>query len=63
MRVLNAADLLDFPGVALTYPGGERKKPEQLAPAQLLTQVLKRGKTASIVVSRSRRLGIAGSRF
>ena len=60
MRVLQAADLLDFPGVALTYPGGERKKPEQLTPVQLLTEVLKRGKTASIVVTRSRQLGIAG---
>ncbi|HXP59483.1 MAG TPA: virulence factor SrfC family protein, partial [Dongiaceae bacterium] len=59
-RLLNAADLLDFPGVALTYPGGARQRPDQMAPAQLLTQVLKRGKTASIVVSRSRRLGIDG---
>jgi hypothetical protein len=59
-RVLQTADLLDFPGVALTYPGGERKKPEQLTPTQLLTEVLKRGKTASIVVTRSRQLGIAG---
>jgi hypothetical protein len=59
-RVLQAADLLDFPGVALSYPGGERKKPEQLSAAQLLTEVLKRGKTASIVVTRSRQLGIDG---
>ncbi|HVM46761.1 MAG TPA: virulence factor SrfC family protein, partial [Candidatus Acidoferrum sp.] len=59
-RLLHAADLLDFPGVALTYPGGERKQPEQLTPVQLLTEVLKRGKTASIVVTRSRQLGIAG---
>jgi hypothetical protein len=60
LRVLHAADLLDFPGVALTYPGGERKKPEQLSAVQWLTEVLKRGKTASIVVTRSRQLGIAG---
>jgi hypothetical protein len=59
-RLLEAADLLDFPGVALTYPGGARQRPDQMSPAQLLTQVLKRGKTASIVVSRSRRLGIDG---
>jgi hypothetical protein len=59
-RVLQEADLLDFPGVALTYPGGERKKAEQLTPVQLLSEVLKRGKTASIVVTRSRQLGIAG---
>jgi hypothetical protein len=31
-----------------------------LTPVQLLTEVLKRGKTASIVVTRSRQLGIAG---
>ena len=59
-RLLDAADLLDFPGVALTYPGGARQRPDQMSPAQLLTQVLKRGKTASIVVSRSRGLGIDG---
>jgi hypothetical protein len=59
-RLLNAADLLDFPGVALTYPGGARQRPDQMSPAQLLTQVLKRGKTASMVVSRSRGLGIDG---
>ncbi len=59
-RLLRAADLLDFPGVALTYPGGVRKRPDQMSAAQLLTDVLKRGKTASIVVSRSRRLGIDG---
>jgi hypothetical protein len=59
-RLLDAADLLDFPGVALTYPGGARQRPDQMSAAQLLTQVLKRGKTASIVVSRSRRLGIDG---
>ena len=59
-RLLGAADLLDFPGVALTYPGGARRRPEQMSPAELLTQVLKRGKTASMVVSRSRRLGIDG---
>lgn len=58
--LLLAADLLDFPGVALTYPGGERKKVEQMSQAQLLTEVLKRGKTASIVVTRSRQLGIDG---
>ena len=59
-RLLEAADLLDFPGVALTYPGGARQRPDQMPAAQLLTQVLKRGKTASIVVSRSRSLGIDG---
>ncbi len=59
-RLLDAADLLDFPGVALTYPGGARQRPDQMSPAQLLTQVLKRGKTASMVVSRSRGLGIDG---
>jgi hypothetical protein len=59
-RLLGAADLLDFPGVALTYPGGERKRPADISPVQLLTEVLKRGKTASIVVTRSRQLGIDG---
>jgi hypothetical protein len=58
--LLQAADLLDFPGVALSYPGGARKKPDQLASSELLTHVLKRGKTASIVVTRSRQLGIDG---
>lgn len=59
-RLLEVADLLDFPGVALTYPGGERKRPGQMSSAQLLTEVLKRGKTASMVVTRSRQLGIDG---
>jgi hypothetical protein len=59
-RLLSVADLLDFPGVALTYPGGERKRPGDMSPVQLLTEVLKRGKTASIVVTRSRQLGIDG---
>jgi len=59
-ELLQTADLLDFPGVALSYPGGVRLKPEQMSPAQLLTEVLKRGKTASIVVTRSRQLGIDG---
>ena len=56
--LLHGADLLDFPGVALSYPGGARKKPDQLPSSELLTHVLKRGKTASIVVTRSRQLGI-----
>jgi hypothetical protein len=60
MRLLNTADLLDFPGVALTYPGGERKPVDQMTPVQLLTEVVKRGKTASIVITRSRQLGIDG---
>ena len=59
-RLLRTADLLDFPGVALTYPGGARKRPEEMSATQLLAEVLKRGKTASIVVSRSRQLGIDG---
>ena len=58
--LLRTADLLDFPGVALSYPGGVRLKPDQMSAAQLLTEVLKRGKTASIVVTRSRQLGIDG---
>jgi hypothetical protein len=59
-RLLREADLLDFPGVALTYPGGQRKRADQMSPVQLLTEVLKRGKTASIVVTRSRQLGMDG---
>ena len=59
-ELLRAADLLDFPGVALTYPGGVRPKPDEMSPARMLAEVLKRGKTASIVVTRSRQLGIDG---
>jgi hypothetical protein len=57
---LEKVDLLDFPGVALAHAGGFRKKPEQFSDSELLTEVLKSGKTASIVATRASQLEIAG---
>jgi len=57
---LAQADLLDFPGVALAHAGGFKKQPEQMSESEFLTEVLKTGKTASIVATRSRRLEITG---
>jgi hypothetical protein len=59
-KFLEEADLLDFPGVALSHAGGFKKRAEQLSADELLTEVLKRGKTASIVATRSRHLEILG---
>lgn len=55
---LKEADLQDFPGVALAMAGGVRKPANQMTPEELLTKVLKRGKTASVVAHRARELGI-----
>ncbi|MES2571076.1 MAG: hypothetical protein V4710_13600, partial [Verrucomicrobiota bacterium] len=59
---LSTADLLDFPGVANAYGSAEKRTDEQIGGSLLigLTEVLKRGKTASIVVSRARSLDIDG---
>ncbi len=59
---LEAADLLDFPGVANNYGNATRHKDGDLAgkPVVMLTEVLKRGKTASIVVTGARSLDIDG---
>jgi hypothetical protein len=58
----SAADLMDFPGVAnegrSAEPHDDKKVGGDLKIA--LTQVLKRGKTASIVVTRARNLDIDG---
>ena len=56
------ADLIDFPGVANDYGSAERHNDNKVG-ADLriaLTEVLKRGKTASIVVSRARARDIDG---
>ena len=60
--LLDKADLLDFPGVANAYGAAEKRTDEQIAGSLLLglTEILKRGKTASIVVSRARNLDIDG---
>ena len=60
--LLDKADLLDFPGVANAYGAAEKRTDEQIAGSLLigLTEILKRGKTASIVVSRARSLDIDG---
>ena len=58
----SVADLMDFPGVANDYGSAERHDDNKVA-AKLqiaLTEVLKRGKTASIVVSRARERDIDG---
>lgn len=58
---LAKADLLDFPGVANAYGSAEKRTVEQVADLSIgLTEILKRGKTASIVVSRARSLDIDG---
>ncbi len=59
---LETADLLDFPGVANAHASADRITDEQLAaqPGRILTEVLKRGKTASVVVSSARNLDIDG---
>ena len=56
------ADLLDFPGVANSYGSAEKHKNEDVANSSVvaLTEVLKRGKTASIVVTSARDLDIDG---
>jgi hypothetical protein len=60
--LLETADLLDFPGVANEYTAADLLTDEKLAktPNLILTKVLKRGKTASIVVTSSRNLNIDG---
>ncbi len=55
---LQEADLQDFPGVALAMPGGVKNAASEMTPEELLTRVLKRGKTASVVAHRARELGI-----
>jgi hypothetical protein len=55
---LKETDLQDFPGVALAMPGGVKKAASDMTPEDLLTLVLKRGKTASVVAHRARELGI-----
>ncbi len=55
---LKETDLQDFPGVALAMPGGIKKAADEMTPEDLLTQVLKRGKTASVVAHRAGSLGI-----
>lgn len=59
---LESADLLDFPGVANNYGNATKHKDGDLAgkPVVMLTEVLKRGKTASIVVTGARSLDIDG---
>lgn len=59
---LESADLLDFPGVANNYGNATKHKDGDLAgkPVVMLTEVLKRGKTASIVVTSARSLDIDG---
>ena len=59
---LEVADLLDFPGVANNYGNATKHKDGDLAgkPVVMLTEVLKRGKTASIVVTGARSLDIDG---
>jgi hypothetical protein len=59
---LEAADLLDFPGVANNPGNAKRHSNEAVmeSPQIALTEVLKRGKTASIVVTSARNLDIDG---
>jgi hypothetical protein len=61
-QFLEKADLLDFPGVANSYGNASRHTDASVAqfPIVALTEVLKRGKTASIVVTSARNLDIDG---
>lgn len=60
--LLEVADLLDFPGVANNYGNATRHQDADLVgqPVIMLTEILKRGKTASIVVTGARSLDIDG---
>jgi hypothetical protein len=59
---LEKADLMDFPGVSNEHEGAKKISNEVLAADLVrgLTEVLKRGKTASIAVSRAAELDIDG---
>ncbi len=67
-ELLQQADLVDFPGVANEHKNAERLTNDKLSfdyrnehgvrPLLSLTQVMKRGKTASIVISSARNLNI-----
>ena len=61
-QFMEAADLLDFPGVANAFTSADRLTNDALAEnrVKLLTEVLKRGKTASVVVTSARNLDIDG---
>lgn len=61
-QFLEKADLLDFPGVANSYGNASRHTDASVAqnPIIALAEVLKRGKTASIVVTSARNLDIDG---
>lgn len=56
------ADMLDFPGVANSFGNANKHTDENVAksPVIALTEILKRGKTASIVVTSARNLDIDG---
>ena len=58
----SVADLMDFPGVANDYGAAERHNDKKVGDDLriALTEVLKRGKTASIVVSRAQARDIDG---
>jgi hypothetical protein len=59
---LDKADLMDFPGVSNEHEGAKKITDDVLAADLVrgLTEVLKRGKTASIAVSRAAELDIDG---
>lgn len=59
---LDKADLMDFPGVSNEHEGAKKITNDMLAVDLVrgLTEVLKRGKTASIAVSRAAELDIDG---
>lgn len=56
------SDLMDFPGVANDYGSAEKHNDAKVSASPLiaLTEVLKRGKTSSVVVTRARNLDIDG---
>ncbi len=59
-NTLAEVDILDFPGVAQQGAGGSKPKVADYEQLDLFTKILKRGKTASVVVSYARTLGIDG---
>jgi hypothetical protein len=58
IETLSQVDFVDFPGVSRQDTGGHLPDIDEMSDIQLYTQVLKRGKTASVFLSYSENLAI-----
>jgi hypothetical protein len=58
IETLSQVDFVDFPGVSRQDVGGHLPNIDEMSDLQLYTQVLKRGKTASVFLSYSENLAI-----